>query len=161
MGYFTKQAAITKLASLRLAINYVLRHRMTKQAADPQPIRDINTLKSLAPPATPGLWRPGSQSYNINHGDWDTYMKESDRVNGLFNQLTPAEQTKYKPQFDERTKALDSWARTESDRFWRGGVAPLWNKALDYWQSLRELRRRKNFLHTTDWSEGRRNSKKS
>ena len=35
MNYRQKQKAMVKLAQVRLAINYVLRHRMTKQAADP------------------------------------------------------------------------------------------------------------------------------
>lgn len=68
MDYFIKQATLSKLASLRLAINYVLRSRMTKSAllgrrrgvSTSSNMCGCSTAPGVAPPPAPTLKNPKS-----------------------------------------------------------------------------------------------------
>lgn len=108
------------------ALNYYPEHRAPAPFEDTKPltaedwedmtdVRDQATLKSMAAPIAEGIYDKATGTYDFK-GDYNAAQQERDRIEGLWGQLTPAEQRKYQTAYDNRIKALDSWEQQQHYR---------------------------------------------
>ena len=141
-----KQAAFVKLATIKLAINYVIRNRlMNKQAAPnpatnpqqpvptasgrpmqysspmPQPTQapvnwkqrtaDIKKRLGVNGPTNVG-WNKNTGRYNVRGARPEMALQsleeERQRIEGIWNQLTPEEKAHYEPMYKKHLAALQS-----------------------------------------------------